>query len=241
MFEFSRELKRFFQPDAPKDGLTGGDSSLLELLDLNLLVAEGRAADIAAGRVSAQDRPMRQLEAAGVWREIARRTGDPIALRRSASAAERAAEGFKAEHRMQGWGRARCEQAAVAMLGAALFVDEGLTAAAGIAYGEVAAAGGTALPAQIAELGRVAIDARNGAQTADRAGVLAIAAQFEAPIRALELQWATPCGRPSCGGGSPRRARPVSHHLRPTAKGPHAVAHGSRRPGPNAFAPRRRL
>ena len=85
MFEFSRELRRLFQPDAPKDGLTGGDASLLELLELQLLASEARAADIAAGRVSATDRPMRQLEAAVVWREMARRTGDAMALRKSAA------------------------------------------------------------------------------------------------------------------------------------------------------------
>lgn len=187
MFEFSRELKRLFQADAPKDGLTGGDLSLLELLDLNLIAAEGRAADIAAGRVSAQDRPMRQLEAAGVWREIARRTGDPIALRRSASAAELAANAFKAEHRTQGWARARGEQAAVATLGAALFVEEGLLAAADIAYTEAAAAGGTGMPGQLGDLGRLVIEARMAAATADRGAVLALAARFDAPIRALEL------------------------------------------------------
>ncbi|MDB5449955.1 MAG: hypothetical protein JWQ52_1083, partial [Phenylobacterium sp.] len=48
MFEFGRELKRLFGAEraAPfADGLTGGDSSLLELLDLKLLIQEGRSAD----------------------------------------------------------------------------------------------------------------------------------------------------------------------------------------------------
>ena len=56
MFEFGRELKRLFGADAvnaPRDGLTGGDASLLELLDLRMIAEEGRAADIAAGRVGA--------------------------------------------------------------------------------------------------------------------------------------------------------------------------------------------
>jgi hypothetical protein len=60
MFEFGRELKRLFKADALKDGLTGGDPSLLELLDLDLLRAEGRAADVAAGRISAKDRAKRE-------------------------------------------------------------------------------------------------------------------------------------------------------------------------------------
>ncbi|MBV9511345.1 MAG: hypothetical protein JO303_13790, partial [Caulobacteraceae bacterium] len=128
-----------------------------------------------------------QLEAAAAWREIGRRTGDPIALRRAATAAERAAGGFKAERRMAGWARARCEQAAVAMLGAALFVEEGLTAAADIAYAEAAAIGGTGLHPPLAELGRLEVEARIAAQSADRAAVLALAARFDAPIRGLEL------------------------------------------------------
>ena len=43
MFEFGRELKRLFGAEGlntPRDGLTGGDSSLLELLDLELLKTE---------------------------------------------------------------------------------------------------------------------------------------------------------------------------------------------------------
>ncbi len=57
MFEFGREFRRLFKPESFKDGLTGGDASLLELLDLDLLRVEGRAADVAAGRISAKDRP----------------------------------------------------------------------------------------------------------------------------------------------------------------------------------------
>ena len=188
MFEFSRELKRFFQADAPKDGLTGGDASLLELLEMKLLLAEARAADIAAGRMSAVDRPMRRLEAAIVWREVARRTGDPVALRKSASAAELAASGFKAENRMQGWARARCEQAGAAMLGAALFGDDGLNAAADAAFAEAATVGGHGIAIQMGQLGRVQIQARIAVASADRAATLAIAAGFDAPCQALEVQ-----------------------------------------------------
>src|SRR5215203_887683 len=73
MFELGRELKRFFAAErakAPADGLTGGDSSLLELLDCQLLAQEAKASDIAAGRISAKDKPRRRLEAAIVWREV---------------------------------------------------------------------------------------------------------------------------------------------------------------------------
>ena len=56
MFDFGRDLKKLFGVDAGaparaaahRDGLTGGDTSLLELLDLRLLVNEARSADVAA-------------------------------------------------------------------------------------------------------------------------------------------------------------------------------------------------
>ena len=59
MFDFGRDLKKLFGVDAGaparaaahRDGLTGGDTSLLELLDLRLLVNEARSADVAAGRI----------------------------------------------------------------------------------------------------------------------------------------------------------------------------------------------
>ena len=52
MFE---DLKRLFRNEPAfvpaRDGLTGGDASLMELLDLGLLQGEARACDIAADAV----------------------------------------------------------------------------------------------------------------------------------------------------------------------------------------------
>src|SRR5215217_7821871 len=140
MFELGRELRRFFAPERLKpssDGLTGGDSSLPELLDARLLAQEAKAADVAAGRISAKDKPRRRLEAAIVWREVARRTGDAVALRKAAALAETAAAGFEAAHRADGWARARCEQAYCALLGGEIFGDPGLDAAAEAAFREI--------------------------------------------------------------------------------------------------------
>ena len=96
MFEFGRELKRLLQPAPPRDGLTGGDASLLELLPLNLVCAEARAADIAAGRIPAPSTVRSaSCEAAVIWREIARRTGDPVALRKAAADPRSGREGFR--------------------------------------------------------------------------------------------------------------------------------------------------
>ena len=186
MFEFRRELKRIFQAESLKDGLVAGDPSLLELLELNLLLNEAKAADIAAARIGADDRPARQLEAAAIWREIARRTGDAVALRKSASAAELACNGFGHDIRPQAWARARCEQAAAAVIGADLFGDDGLNAAADFAFAEAQVAGRQSLASSLADLGRTMIEARTAVASANRAAALEIAARFEAPAEAFD-------------------------------------------------------
>jgi hypothetical protein len=159
MFEFGRELRRLFggarAPFSAKDGLTGGDGALLELLDLKMLRAEAKSADIAAGRIGTRDRARRQLEAAIVWREIARRSGDMAALRKAADSAERAADGYGSAHRQQGWARARLEQASCAVLGAELFGDTGLEAAAEQAASEAQRAGGAAGMLALAALAQI--------------------------------------------------------------------------------------
>ncbi|KRB48956.1 hypothetical protein [Phenylobacterium sp. Root700] len=189
MFEFGRELKRLFGSDslnAPRDGLTGGDASLLELLDLKMIAQEGRAADIAAGRVGAKDKAQRRLESAIIWREVARRSGDAAALRKAAATAEAAAEAFGRDRRPDGWARARCEQAFCAMLGAELFGDEGLNAAADVAFRDArsAARGGLSLP--LADVGIVAIEAREQMATGDAQAARIAAARFAGPISGLE-------------------------------------------------------
>ena len=189
MFEFGRELKRLFGAEtlgATRDGLTGGDASLLELLDLEMLRAEAKAADIAAGRVGAKDRAQRRLEAAIVWREIARRTGDAVALRKAAAGAEAAADLFGRNRRPDGWARARCEQAFCAMLGAELFGDTGLEAAAGVAFREARAAarGGLALP--LAEVGIAAIEGRARMADGDAQLARVTAARLSTPIVGLK-------------------------------------------------------
>jgi hypothetical protein len=188
MFEFGRELRRLFggaRAGSPaKDGLTGGDGALLELLDLKMLRAEAKSADIAAGRIGTRDRARRQLEAAAVWREIARRSGDVAALRKAAAAAERAAEGFSGAHRHQGWARARLEQATCAILGADLFGEAGLEAAAEQAASEAQRAGGAAGMLALAALAQ--IRARRLAAAGGGADARAAARLFNDPIAMLE-------------------------------------------------------
>jgi len=189
MFELGRELKRFFAADrakAPSDGLTGGDSSLLELLDSQLLAQEAKAADVAAGRISAKDKPRRRLEAAIVWREVARRTADAVALRKAAAGAETAAAGFEAAHRRDGWARARCEQAFCALLGAEIFGDPGLNAAAEIAFQDARGHVKGGLAAPLADVGLLAIEGRRLLDTADATEARTFLARFNPPIAALD-------------------------------------------------------
>jgi len=183
MFEFGREIKRLFAADAPpRDGLTGGDPSFLELLDMDLLRSEARAADIAAGRISAKDPSQRRLEAARVWRELARRTGDPIALRNAALAAERAVQGFKAESRIKGWAAARCEQALSAILAADLFGDDGLNAAAEVALCDAVSAAPTSASAAIAAGQLARLGARSVLASGDYDDARSAAAAFDGAI-----------------------------------------------------------
>jgi tetratricopeptide (TPR) repeat protein len=189
MFEFGRELRRLFGADnlnAPRDGMTGGDASLLELLDLRLLQQEAKAGDVAAGRIGAKDRAQRKLEAAIIWREVARRSGDPAALRKAAAIAEGAADLFDRDRRPDGWARARCEQAFCALLGAELFGDDGLNAAAGIAFRDAhgAARGGMARP--LAEIGLLVIEGRARMGDGDAQLGRITAARFDTPIAGLK-------------------------------------------------------
>lgn len=186
MFEFGRELKRLFESDTPpRDGVTGGDASLLELLDMELLRGEARACDIAAGRISAKEPHQRRLEAARVWRELARRSGDPVALRNAALGAEKAVQGFKGVARLKNWAAARCEQAMSAMLGAELFGDDGLNAAAEIALKDTIAAA-PASPAAAIAAGQLArLSARTALRGGDYEAARRAAAAFDEPIAAL--------------------------------------------------------
>ena len=189
MFEFGRELRRLFGAEDSsvyRDGLTGGDASLLELLDLRLLQQEAKAADVAAGRVSAKDPGQRRLEAATVWREFARRSGDVVALRKAAAAAERAAELFDRDKRPDGWARARCEQANCVMLGAELFGDQGLNAAASIAFRDAKHRSPGGLVQALAEVGTLAVEARIRLQDADIETAMEINARFDAPLAGLK-------------------------------------------------------
>jgi hypothetical protein len=200
MFELGRELMRLLGGERMRpfaDGLTGGDATLLELLDLNLLRQEAKAADIAAGRISASDRAQRRLEAAVVWREVARRSGDAVALRKAAASAEAACDAFDPHRRPDAWARARCEQGFAGLLGAELFGDPGLDAAAAATFREARAVARGGLAAPLADIGLALVEARAQFSRGDGTAAWAAAAGFNAPIAALDaMTRRSPAARP---------------------------------------------
>jgi hypothetical protein len=189
MFELGREFMKLFAGErlrSTPDGLTGGDAALLELLDLSMLQTEARSADVAAGRIGAQDKAQRRLDAAVVWREVARRSGDVVALRKAAATAETALAGFDPARRTESWARARAEQGFCGLLGAELFGDQGLNAAAQTAFREARAAARQGLAAPLADAGLALVSARQQMAQGDAEAARAAAAAFDAPIAALD-------------------------------------------------------
>jgi len=190
MFELGREFKKLFVGERLRphtDGLTGGDAALLELLDLPMLMTEARSADVAAGRVGTHDKAGRRLDAAVVWREAARRSGDAVALRKAAATAELACAGFDPARRPDSWARARCEQGFCGLLGAELFGDPGLNAAALTAFREARATARTGLAAALADVGAATVLARQALGQGDADAAWAAAREFNAPIAALDI------------------------------------------------------
>ena len=179
MFEFGRGFRRLFQSPDPPTGFTMGDASALELLDLRLLQSEARGADVAAGRIGAKDRALRLCEASAAWREVARRTGDAAALRKSASAAEQAAKLARQSDRRGALSRALCEQVQTAFVGADLFGEDGLNVAAVYLLGQ---AGG----APMAQGLRAVLGARQGLVDAPLGAVKAAAAGFDRVLATLK-------------------------------------------------------
>jgi len=189
MFEFGRELMKLIAGERARpfaDGLTGGDSTLLELLDLNLLTQEAKGADVAAGRIGAKDKAQLRLDSAIVWREVARRSGDAVALRKAAATAEAAAAAFDPDRRPDGWARARCEQGLCALLGAELFGDPGLDAAAEAAFREARAGARGGLAAALADVGLAIVEGRQDLAKGDEDAAHRAIARFNSPISALD-------------------------------------------------------
>lgn len=177
MFEFGRDL-RGRRPALVaglfRDDIVGADRSLHELLDLSLLLAEAKGADAVARRARSREAAGAALSAAGIWRELARRSGDPVALRKAAAHAEAAANAARGAVLTA----ARCEQAQCALLGAELFGDDSLAAAARHLLGLAA---GSALVDAL----RATLAAQEALAADDPDAGLAAAQAMERPLTAL--------------------------------------------------------
>ncbi|MFT4089250.1 MAG: hypothetical protein QM645_00865 [Asticcacaulis sp.] len=91
MFEFGRELRRILgQNVLGLSARSDPDTSLYELMNLEMLIAQGHSLDAEISRVSNRNTLELCLESALIWREYARRTGDALAVRKATTAAEKA-------------------------------------------------------------------------------------------------------------------------------------------------------
>jgi hypothetical protein len=178
MFEFRRLFPPAFARS--KQSLAGDESALLELLDVKLLAAEAQAAEITAGRPGEGGGKNAQLRQSAAWRELARRTGDVLALRRAASAAERALHATASRPHA-----ARLEQGLCALRGVDMFGDEGLEAAADQAL--LVAAGGTGLVKAVALGKRTFIAARQALVRGNVMDALAALTGYDAPRNILKV------------------------------------------------------
>lgn len=97
-----------------------------------------------------------------------------------------AAEGADRARRPDAWARARCEQAFCALLGAELFGDQGLNAAAEVAFRDARDAARGGLSAAVADIGLAAVQARQALATGGPEEARAAAAAFATPIQALD-------------------------------------------------------
>ena len=125
--EFGKDLRRRFGRTHGPESL-GADASVLELLSVEALRVETRAAEAAAEASPVGEKGRRRLDQARILREIGRRTGEPETLLKAASVAERA--GSEAAGDMTLYATARLEQAVSALTMIELFGvgDEGESA-----------------------------------------------------------------------------------------------------------------
>ncbi len=179
MFEFGRELKRILGGAVTRDE---ADLSLLELLDTEQLEHQAKTCNVNAGRVSTRDPYPHWLAASAVWREQARRTGDPVALRKAASAAVSA---ISCAHNEAARARAALDQALASLTGADLFGDPALLDAAREILRSIADVQGDSLFEARLEAAWARIASREALARDDDARAMEAAALFDSAIHHL--------------------------------------------------------
>ncbi len=187
MLIFGQTLKQLFAVDLSIPAAAANSAMPLDAVDLERLRADALGAETAAERPGC-DAPGLNLTAARLWRECARRTGDPENLRCAALAAERAVCGYKARGQLKSWAAARCEQALGAMLGAEIFGEKALNAEAALALSDTINTDPQGPWSAIAA-GQLCRLSTRAAFTEGRYDeVRAAAAAFDAPIAAMAAQ-----------------------------------------------------
>ena len=187
MFGLNRQVRKLLEEQghaAPRDGLSADDMSLVEVLPLGMLLREAVEADDIAGRATGRTRSQLRLDAAILWREVTRRSGEVRALSRAASSAEDAMEHYGAGS--AGWARARCEQGFAAMLGAEMFGDGGLVVAAEAAFRDALTGPRRCLALPHAEIGLLTLRGRRALAAGDAQAARIAAARFAQPIATLK-------------------------------------------------------
>jgi hypothetical protein len=189
MFEFGRDLKRILGVGAAKGRC---DQSFLELLDVELLALHGRSADIAAGRISTREPLPHLLDSAMLWREHARRSGDPATVLKSAAAAE-AAE--RAAVTTSERARTLLERALTGLVGADLFGDPALLEVVRAQLKAAAAFDGDAAHEARLQAAWARLASREALASGDYDRALEAAALFDAAIHVLDALAAKPGAR----------------------------------------------
>ncbi len=189
MFEFGRELKRMFGLGLGRDRC---DPSFLELVELKLLAGHGRAAETAAAGSSAREPLGHLLDAALIWREHARRSGDVSSLLKSAKAIE------AAERRSVGaadLARGQLEGALTSLVGADLFGDPDLLEAARRRLNAAASLEGDAAHEARLYAAWARLASREALKACDFDRAIEAAALFDQAVHALDSLAQTPTGR----------------------------------------------
>jgi tetratricopeptide (TPR) repeat protein len=189
MFEFGRELKRMFGLGASRGRC---DPSFLELVELKLLALHGRSSEIAAGRVSAREPICQYLDAAMIWREHARRSGDLASLLRSAKAVE------AAEREASGDSELACVQlegGLTSLTGADLFGDPDLVESARRRLAAAAALDGDAAHEARLQATWARLASREALAANDYDRALEAAALFDQAVHALDALSTSPVAR----------------------------------------------
>ena len=176
--QFERDIWRRFGRATRTNPLANAER--IELIDTMALRAEASAAGLAVHQADDKSRPLRLLEQAFMMREVARRTGDPVALAGAARNAERAVK-LSRDDRIRVAGR--IELCASSVLTADLFGDASAADAAESRIAGIEAEENLTIEEQIQVLGlKARLLARQSLTDNDLNGAVEAAGVFDEAV-----------------------------------------------------------